>query len=133
MVSARACVAALTHSNYTRTDLDSHADAPCLGSNALIIYETMRTAHVTAFVNSIGRIDKVPIVHGALAYDCPFSGKVYILVVHHGLHFPEMEHNLIPPFQMRVNDLIIDECPKFLSVEASDKSHSIYFPSENVG
>jgi hypothetical protein len=92
----------------------------------------MKTANVTAFVDSIGAINQVPIVHGALAYDCPYSGKCYILIVHHGLHFPEMEHNLIPPFQMRVNDLIIDECPKFLSTEPSDKLHSIFFPSDNV-
>jgi hypothetical protein len=57
-------------------DLNSHADSPCLGSNAIVIYETLCTVNVSAFINSVGRKLKVPIVHGALAYDCPYTGKV---------------------------------------------------------
>jgi hypothetical protein len=132
MRSARACVAALTHSNFMRTDLDSHADSPCLGSNALVIYETLRTANVSAFINSVGRKSQVPIVHGALAYDCPYTGKVYVILVHHALHFPEMDHNLIPPFQMRVNGVVINECPKFLSPQPTDETYSLFFPSDDI-
>jgi hypothetical protein len=129
MHSARACVAALTHSNFTRTDLDLHADSPCLGSNAIIIYETLRTANMSAFINSVRRKSQVPIVHGSLAYDCPYT---FVLLVHHALHFPEMDHNLIPPFQMRVNGVMINECPKFPSPRPTDETHSLYFPSDDI-
>jgi hypothetical protein len=115
-----------------RTDLDSHADAPCVGSNALVIYETMRTANVTSFINSIGRANEVPIVHAALAYDCLYTGTVYILIVNHALQFPEMGHNLINQFQMRASGIIVNACPKFQCESPTNESHTLYFPEDDV-
>ena len=39
-----------------------------------------------------------------------------------------MKSNLIPPIMMRLAGLEVDECPKFLSKEPSEKNHSVYFP-----
>ena len=42
-----------------------------------------------------------------------------------------MEHNLLPPIMMRVNGLLVDECPKFLYPNHTIETHSIFFPTEN--
>ena len=68
----------------------------------------------------------------SVAYDCPFTLKTYIVHIYQALYFPELEHNLINPNQCRLNNVVIDECPKFLSVHATDETHSIYFPREGI-
>ena len=42
-----------------------------------------------------------------------------------------MEHNLLPPIMMRLNGLLLDECPKFLCPNPTIENHSIFFPTEN--
>ena len=48
-----------------------------------------------------------------------------ILVINQAIHVPEMEHNLISPMQMRLNDVHVSECPKFLHPTPSDYTHAI--------
>ena len=103
-------------SNHSRSDLDSHADTCCVGSNAFVHHESsFKTVDVQPFLNSLGSAKKTPIVSASVAYDCPYTLKTHIIHIHQALYFPELEHNLINPNQCRLNDVIIDECPKFLS------------------
>ena len=104
---------------FTRTDLDSHADTCCVGSHAHIHHESSsKTVEVQPFLNSLGSAKKTPIVSASVAYDCPYTLKSYILHIHQALYFQELEHNLINPNHCRLNDVVIDECPKFLSANA---------------
>ena len=43
-----------------------------------------------------------------------------------------MEHNLLPPIMMRLNGLLLDECPKFLFPNPAIETHSIFFPTKNT-
>ena len=43
-----------------------------------------------------------------------------------------MEHNLLPPIMMRLNGLLLDECPNFLCPNPTIETHSIFFPTENT-
>ena len=43
-----------------------------------------------------------------------------------------MEHNFLPPVMMRLNVLLVDECPKFLFPNPTIETHSIFFPTENT-
>ena len=43
-----------------------------------------------------------------------------------------MEHNLLPPTMMRLNGLLVDECPNFLYPNLTIETHSIFFPTENT-
>ena len=43
-----------------------------------------------------------------------------------------MEHNLLPPIMMRLNGLLVDECPKLLCPNPTIETHYIYFPTENT-
>ena len=42
-----------------------------------------------------------------------------------------MKHNLLLPIMMRLNGLLVDECPKFLFPNPTIETHSIFFPTEN--
>jgi hypothetical protein len=60
-----------------------------------------RTCNVQPFDPGTGIAKKVPIVDGALANDCPYTHKAYLLAFKNALHVLSVSHNLIPPFIMR--------------------------------
>jgi hypothetical protein len=91
----------------------------------MIINKTDRKVSVTPLIKSLGSIQKVPIITAAIAYDDPKSGKVYILVIHQALYFPEMNRCLLCPMQMRLNDVVLNERPKFLTKHPTDLDHAI--------
>lgn len=112
-------------STECRTELDSHADSPVLGKHASILFQTDKTISVAPFSDSLGILPEVPVAHGAVAYDCPYSGQTFILVINNALYIPEMECNLLPPIALRMHGLQVDECPKFLARRPTDSTHSI--------
>ena len=64
-------------------------------------------------------------VSGALAYDDQVTGKTTILVVHQVIHVPTMECNLLCPMQVWMNDVKVDETPKFLTESPTNITHEI--------
>jgi hypothetical protein len=64
-------------------------------------------------------------ISGALAYHCPDFGETFILIVHQAIHNPKLEHNLLSPFQMRLNDIIVSDTPKFMTEMPTEKDHAI--------
>ena len=56
----------------------------------------------------------VLVVTEAVAYDCKYTGKTYILVIYKALYLQKMYRNLVPPIMMCLVGLDVDECPKFL-------------------
>ena len=109
-----------------RLELDSHADSPVVGHNAHIMYDTGKCVDVSGFTDTLGYCKTIPIVHAAVAYDCPNRGTTTILKIYNALYFKNMANNLIPPFIMRLSGLEVDECPKFLSKTPNENNHSIY-------
>ena len=57
-----------------RTELDSHANMVVLGTHALISESTNRTCNVQPFDPSLGTASKIPIVDGAVVYECLYTG-----------------------------------------------------------
>jgi transposase InsO family protein len=112
-------------SDWFRVDMDSHADTCCVGKGVLIVNTTERTARVTPFLKSLGSVCKVPIVTAAIAYDDPKSGEVFILLIHQALHFEEMPNCLLCPMQLRLNDVELNERPKFLTGKPTEKDHAL--------
>ena len=103
-----------------------------VGKNAIILYKTDMTVNVTSFSDDFGVMPEVPVVHAAVAYDCPITGATTILIINNALYIKEMEQNLIPPIMMRLNGVLVDECPKFLCHAPTIDTHSIYFPNEKI-
>ena len=73
------------------------------------------------------------LVDRVLIYDCPYSGKSYILVVQNAIHVPSMENNLIPPFMMREAGIVVNEKAKIHMNDPKDSDHSITFNSTGFG
>ena len=64
-----------------RTELDSHANIVVLGAHAFIFESTNRTCNVQPFDLSLGTASKIPIVDGAVVYECPYTGEIYVLIL----------------------------------------------------
>ena len=110
---------------FFRVELDSNADTCCVGDGVMIVNATDRYVTATPFVKSLGSIKKVPIVTAAVAYDDPRSGKVVVLIIHQALYFSEMQRCLLCPMQLRLNDVVINERPKFLTMHPTELDHAI--------
>ena len=88
-------------------ELDSHADSPVVGSEALIIRTNDRKFRVNGFTPAL--VSKtVDVVDAAIAYECEFTGKVLIMIIRNGLLLKEMKHNLLSPFIMRLSGLEVN-------------------------
>ena len=66
-------------------ELDSHADSPVVGPEALIIITHDRKVRVNGFTPALGS-KTVDVVNAAIAYECEFTGKVIIMIIRNGLH-----------------------------------------------
>jgi hypothetical protein len=60
-----------------------------------------------------------------LAYDCPKTGATFILVVNQGIHNPNIDHNLLSMLQLRLDDIIVNDKPKFLTDKPTERDHAI--------
>ena len=111
-----------------RSELDSHTDTCVIGKNALITHDFNRPVSTTGYDQSQGTIHRnMKTVSAALAYDCPRTGQVIILMVNQAIHIPTMENNLLCPMQIRMNDVKVSEIPKFLADNPTDETHAITF------
>ena len=64
-------------------ELDSHADTTVAGSNMIFLddmNDATPTVEVSPFSDSYKPIKGVPVGTCATAYDCPTTGRVYILL-----------------------------------------------------
>ena len=107
------------------TALDSHADTCVVGKHALIVHLLDKKVNVTGFDPTQGKVKDLDLVSAALAYDCPTTGEVTILMVHQAVHVPTMENDLLCPMQMRMSDIELRECPKFMEEQPNDRSHTL--------
>jgi hypothetical protein len=89
-------------------------------------------------VNGSGYDPKGPVVmalktvSAGMAYDVPGSGKFVILIVHQEINLPHLTHNLLNPMQMRLNDVVVNETPKFQCANPTNLSHTITVKVENM-
>eukprot|EP00956_Cyclotella_meneghiniana_P018591 scaffold31024_cov85-Cyclotella_meneghiniana.AAC.2 len=108
------------------TELDSHANMVVVGKNATIISRTGKYADVHAFSDECDHLSQIPIVDVALAYDCQYSGKTFLLIVRNALYVESMDRNLIPPFIMREAGLIVNDVPRIhCYTDLDNDSHCI--------
>ena len=115
-----------TDDQESTTDLDSHADTCVVGKNALIILDFETPVRVTGYDKLKAKSYRT--ISAALAYDDPKMGEVHILEVQQAIEIPHLHHNLLCPMQLRVNDVEVNERPKFLTRYPT--SHVIIVPSE---
>ena len=105
-------------------EIDNHADTTVLGRNCLSIHDYNRPVDVSGWDASQGSVE-CPTISGAVAYDHPITGQVYILVYHQAIHCKSLENHLMCPMQSRVTGVKINELPKFLADKPDDETHAI--------
>ena len=110
----------------SRTELDSHANMPVVGRGALVVEQSGRTVEVSPFTPDCKPIE-VEVVNAIIQYDSPLDGKDYILVVQNALRVPSMSNTLIPPFIMRENGIMVNECAKIHCEDPTRHDHAIIF------
>jgi hypothetical protein len=64
-------------------------------------------------------------VSGILAFDHPRDGQVYHLVFHQAIHMPQLDHHLLCPMQCHVNDVTVNNVPKFRTRFPTDNMHAL--------
>ena len=109
------------------TQLDSHANMVVVGSQATVFGQSGRSADVKPFSNDCSKLESVPIVDAAVAYDCPYSMKTFILTVRNALHVKSMANNLVPPFILREAGLLVNDVPRIHTKpeELTNETHCI--------
>jgi hypothetical protein len=67
-----------------------------------------------------------------MGYTIPQSGQTVLLIVHQRIFGPSLNHNLLSTMQMRLHDVIVNEKPKFQSLNPTKLSQSISVRGDNV-
>jgi hypothetical protein len=120
------------------TELDTHADTCCFGRNSMVLsIDEAHSVTVSGFTESMVEME-VPIATVAVAYDDAATHTTFILIFHQVLYVENMEHNLVSPFQVRINDIVVNDTPLRLLVttkrleDISDDEHSILVPTPTL-
>ncbi len=108
----------------TTLELDSHADTCVLGRGALIILDYNRPVSVVGYDESLGS-KTYQTVSGVVAHDDPQTRRMLHLIINQAIHIPHLDHHLLCPMQCRVNDLAVNDLPKFLAADPTDQTHAL--------
>ena len=103
-------------------ELDSHADTSCLGGDALVLADHEQPVNVTGYDKALGS-KTFRTVTGAVLYDHPDTGVAYILIIAQAVSMPDLEHHLLCPMQCRVNDVVVNDCPRIFAENCNSKTH----------
>jgi hypothetical protein len=116
-------------------ELDSHADTCCFGRNSHVLsYDLQQTASVVGFLPHMGNVE-TPIANVAITYDDMRTNVTYILIFNQVLYIKELDNNLISPFQVRVNQITVNEAPLMsfpTSGEIPKDAHSIVIEEQEL-
>jgi hypothetical protein len=113
------------------SDLDSHAYCCVCGKEVLVFNDFDREVTVTGW-DPEGETQSLIIVSGAMGYINPQSGHTVILIVHQSIFSPSLNQNLLSTMQMRLFGVIVNEKPKFQSLNTIKLSHSISVRGDSV-
>ena len=107
-----------------RAELDTHADTCVIGKHALIITDHNKPVEVSGYDPKAGH-QTFQTVSAAIAFDDPDTGQVQILIVHQAIHIPHLDHHLLAPMQLRSNDVEVNDVPKYMAPNPTERTHAI--------
>jgi hypothetical protein len=109
-------------------ELDSHANMPVVGCESLVIDDLGVNVDVCPFSPDYPSM-QVKLVDAVVQYECPFTGKVFMLLICNAVHVPAMSNNLIPPF-FREAGITVNDVPK-IQKDPTVRDHALIFPETN--
>jgi hypothetical protein len=115
-----------------RSDLDSHVDASVVGMEVITFQDFERPVNVSGYDPKGPVAMALKTVSAGMEYDVPGIGRVVILNVHQAINLPHLPHNLLNPMQMRLNDGVVNETPKFQCANPTNLSRTITVKGENI-
>ena len=102
--------------------MDSHSDSTVLGKGCLVVHYFDWPVNVTGYDPEYG--SKVcQTVTGVLAYDCPKTGKPYLVVINQAICMDHLEHHLMCTMQCRMNGIKTNQTPKYHSKAPDESTH----------
>ena len=110
---------------HARVELDSHADTCAFGACCLVLKDTGKVISVEGFNGKLGSIPDVPICTVAVAYDCPKTGKTYILLFHEALYIASLKIHLLNPAQLRNQGIEVNEVP-LMSLPEEERTEALH-------
>jgi hypothetical protein len=114
----------LDGNHETTLELDSHANTCVLGHDALIILDYIRPVSIVGYDESL-RSKTYQTVSGVVAYDDSQTGRTLHLIINQAIHIPHLDHHLLCPMQCHVNDVTVNDLPKFLPTDPTDQTHAL--------
>ena len=75
------------------TELDSHANWPVFGQDSTTVARSGLFATVRGFSDALPEMSKIEIVDKAIAYDCPYFLKTFLLVIRNAMD------SFLPPYE----------------------------------
>ena len=103
-----------------------------VGKECIVFDTTGTTCTVNAFSASAGKLDDIPIVDAVVAYDCPLTSKVFLLLMRNALLVSDMQMNLLPPFIVREAGILLNDCPKSQHPDPTVDVHSLHHPEAGL-
>lgn len=95
-------VSAVALNKSIQSNLDFHdTNMIVVGKHCFIISHSEKCIDVNAFADAVGGLSQVPIVDAAINYDCPYTHKLWLIIVRNVLNVGSMNRDLIPPFILR--------------------------------
>ncbi len=70
-------------------------------------------------------------VSGVVAHDDPQTGRTLHLIIYQAIHIPHLDHHLLCPMQCCVNDVTVNNLPKFLAANRTDQMHALTMTDPN--
>jgi hypothetical protein len=108
----------------SRTDLDSHANMPVVGTGTHVLMDHNRTCEASPYSPDYEPME-VQLVDAAVRYDR--DGRVYIRLIQNALYVPSLDHNLLPLYMMREAGVIVKDTPKIQLDDPSEEDHALTF------
>jgi hypothetical protein len=115
-----------------RSDLDSHADASVVGMEVITLQDLERPVNFSAYDPKGPVAMALKKISVGMEYEVPGSGRVVIIIVHQAVNLPHLPHNLLNPIQMRLNDVVVNEMPKFQCANPTNLSRTITVKGDNM-
>jgi hypothetical protein len=115
-----------------RSNLDSHDDSSVVGMEVITFQDFKCPVNVSGYDPKGPVAMALKTVTAGMAYDVPGSGRLVIIIVHQAINLPHLPYNIPNPMEMRLNDVVVNETPRFQCANPTNISHTIAVKEDNM-